>query len=151
MTPDSLPILATAAGAVAVVACVFGITTLQRHDDQPNRLIAAALLAQFVGLVVAPAVGPIGSTSTGSDFSSTALSTLVVASVGAATSATLVWNGLQSLAGRTPLIGFSIIAIVITVGASVATAEVSRCPRFRLRRGRTPRCPDGHQPEFDSS
>jgi diguanylate cyclase len=126
MSIDPTTLTLCAAGAVAVAGVVFALTTLQRHNDRPNRLAAAALLATFVGLVCGPVVGTFDDATFGMLESATAKTALVLMTLGLAGGATLLWTATQAFAGRQPMLGLATSATVLAgVGAAavVASAE----------------------------
>lgn len=117
MNADPMTLTAAAAVAALVVAVVFTITTLQRHDDRPNRLAASSLLATFLGLVAGPALGGLSGDTEAADVAAV----LLVA--GLAGGAWLLWNAAQAFAGRTPDLAASVAAGVVG-GLTVMTVAV---------------------------
>lgn len=129
MTIDPMTFLASTSGVVAILACLYGITTLQRHDDRSNRLAAGSFLATFVGLASAPTLGTIGVGATGDNGTAGTVS-LVVMTLGIGAGAGLLWNALQGFGDRPALVGYVAVAVVVA-GAAALVVEPA-APRWEL-------------------
>ncbi|MFT4263339.1 MAG: diguanylate cyclase [Nocardioides sp.] len=130
MSTEPLSLMLASSAFVAVAASVFGVTTLQRHDDRANRLDAAALIATFLGLIAAPAVGRVGAfEASGSDRTAGAV-VAVILTLGAGTGASLLWASAQAFAGRTPMVGTAGAGVLLGCAATVVLAL--SLPRWEL-------------------
>ena len=134
MSTDSTTLIATAAGIVAITGGVFAVTTLQRHNDRPNRLASGALMATFIGLVCGPAVGAFDETGSGELDTSVGRAALVLMTVGLAGGAALFWTATQAFASRHPKLGLAAGATVLG-GLGAAATVASTAPEWALLPG----------------
>ncbi|WP_300679432.1 diguanylate cyclase [Nocardioides sp.] len=125
MSIDPTTLIATAAVGVALACCLFTITTLQRHNDRPNRLAAGAMLATVLGLACGPAVGAVTDDGLGAVDTGAAKATLVVMTVGLVAGATVLWTATQAFAGRRPMLGLAAGATAVAGVAALALAASS--------------------------